>query len=149
MSLLKEPIPGMSKNKSKSESLYLQHKGEWYEENQAENKRGRGGVIVFVDRFYYAMIPQELIRDPNAPHAAVRLFGVYHTYAHRENTKDLMKNPVTFASQERIAKDVGIHRTRVSFWTRYLEKEGWITVIRRGWNKSNIIILHGRKKRRR
>ena len=138
-----KPLPGMDKRKSKAESLYLK------KEQEPEEERGRrpreSGTVVYYDGPFFAQIPQELIRDPIIPHAAVRLWGIYHTYA--QNTKDLKLNPLTFVSQETVAKDMGVHRNRVSYWTRYLEREGWLTVIRRGLNKSNVIILHGRRKK--
>jgi len=94
----------------------------------------------------FAQIPQDLLRDPNMPDSAVRLYGVYHTYAPR---KDLRDRPDTFVSQETIAGVMGKSRKRVSYWTRYIHEKGWVTIERRGLTKSNIITLHAKQKKRR
>lgn len=126
----------MDKRKSKAESLYLQNKEELLEE---ENK----GTAVFWEGPYYAQIPEDLVRDSKIPHAAVRLYGIYHTFA---QSKRLMSNPRTFVSQETIAKCMGVNYVRVSIWTKHLEDTGWLAINRRGQGKSNIIILHSRKR---
>ena len=144
---MKEPTPGMDKRKSKAESLYLKGEREWYEREPGEEARPQSGYSVRTDYPYFAQIPQALIRDAEIKHAAVRLYGIYHTYA--QNTKDLRDKPSPFVSQERIARDMGIHRNRISYWTQYLHGKGWLTIKRKGWNRSNVVTLHGEKKRRR
>ena len=142
---MKEPIPGMDRRKSKVESLYLKEIGR--REEEAEEPRPQRGALVRIDYPHFAQVPQALIRDPEIPHAAVRLYGIYHTYA--QNTKDLRNRPSPFVSQKKIAKDMGIHRNRISYWTQYLHGKGWLTIKRRGWNRSNEIMLHGKRKMRR
>ncbi len=140
-----EPIPGMDKRKSKAQSLYLKEAWQWFEEAPGEERGSRWGYSVRTDYPHFAQIPQALIRDPNIPHAAIRLYGIYHSYT--EN-KDLRNRPNPFVSQERVARNMGIGRDRVSYWTNFLKKEGWLTIRRRGLNKTNEIILHGRRRRR-
>lgn len=138
---MKKPTPGMDKRKSKAESLYLRG----IEEEPRENTRPQRGYSVRTDYPLFAQTPQELMRDPNMPDAAVRLYGVYHTYA---PNKDLRNRPDTFVSQATIAKDMGKGRDRVSYWTQYLHEKGWLTIKKRGQGNTNIIILHAKKKRR-
>ena len=142
---MKEPIAGMDKRKSKAESLYLKGEREWYEGEPGENTRPQRGYSVRTDYPHFAQIPQALIRDPKIKHAAKVLYGIYHTYA---QNKDLKNGADTFVSQARVARDMGKGRDRVSHWTQYLHKKGWLRIRPRQGN-TNIIILHGKMKRRR
>lgn len=146
---MKEPIPGMDKRKSKNELLYLQAKNEQHQKElakQSGRKSRRQETAIFYDGLYFAQTPQALIRNPNISHAAVRLYGIYHTYS---QNKKLINQPSTFVSQERLASNMGASRVTIWKLTKILENEGWLIIKRRGLNMTNIIILHSRKKRRR
>lgn len=115
-------------------------------EEPGEETRPQRGYAIRTDYPHFAQIPQALIRDPKIKHAAVRLYGIYHTYA--QNTKDLNGRPSPYVSQEKVARNMGIRRDRVSYWTKELESKGWLRIRARLGN-TNIIILHGKMKRRR
>ena len=103
------------------------------------------GMQIVSDFPFYARIPQNLIRNPTVSIQARLTFGICHTFC-RE--KILNEGSNTFASLETIGKMLGRHSTNVSRYLRELHNSGWITVLRRGLNKTNIIILHEKQQRR-
>ena len=103
------------------------------------------GMQIVSDFPFYARIPQNLIRNPTMTIQARITFGICHTFC-RE--KILNEGSNTFASLETIGKMLGRHSTNVSRYLRELHNSGWITVLRRGLNKTNIIILHEKQQRR-
>jgi len=104
----------------------------------------KGQIVVF-DGILYGQIPQQLLRDPNIPHAAKVLYGIYHTFAREKKLKD---EPQTFVSQKTVGSYMGLHPDRVGLHAHLLQTEGWLTVSRRGMMKSNIITLHEKRRKR-
>jgi hypothetical protein len=140
-----KPIAGMDKTRSKAVSLYLKNEREWHaEETDEEQARRDRSLTVLYDGPYFALIPQDLLRDPEMPHAAVRLWALYHSYS--QNTKDLRHRPATFVGQEVLSHDMGIDRHQITRHTRVLEQNGWLDSVRRGLGKTNLIVLRGRKR---
>ena len=109
-----------------------------------EEARLHPGYTIQTDQPHYGQIPQALLKDPNAPHPAVRLYGVLHTW---EGEKRLDKRMFRSVTQEQLGRDMGIHRNQVRHWMRWLEKEGWIEIRPQGLNKPHIIVLFGRKQK--
>lgn len=123
-----KPYPGMG-NVSKAEGLYLQE-----EEKQEDND-----IAIITRRPPYAKIPFDLIRDSSIIRPARFLYAMYDSFADN-------KLHFTFTGQERIAKALGLKSVvTVSRLTTILKEAGWITVIKRGLGKPNIIILHQSK----
>lgn len=131
------PIPGMGQ-KSKAEALYLE-KREWNE----EEPNTRHQTAVFTTAPLFAQVPVLLLLDPKIQPQPKTLYAVYHSFC---VTKQLDENPITFVSQRRIGIEyLGFTQQAISRWTKILEKEGWLSIIRQGQGRSNIIILHGFK----
>jgi hypothetical protein len=113
-------------------------------EPQVHRRRGQGFEIIH-DEPYFGKIPQELLRAQTIRPAPKALFGLCHTYG---RNKMLNQNPTRYVTQETLARDMGVTTRTIRTWIKELEEKGWVTVIRRGLNKPNIIILHGERKRR-
>lgn len=134
----------MTDRKQKIESLFCQAQYEDYEIKTREQRGRRGTVVITQDWPLFSQTPQALVRNPKIPAQAKALFSQYHTYS---APKELSDEPNTFVSQKTVAKDMGWHVNSVYHYQKVLEEAGWITVKHRGLNKSNLIILHGRKRR--
>ena len=113
-------------------------------EAENEGRRTRGGMEIAQDWPLFGQTPQALVRDSKYPAQAKALYCLYHTYS---APKELSEKPDTFVSQKTLAQNMGWHYNNVSHYEKVLEEAGWITVKRRGFNQSNLIILHGRRKR--
>lgn len=87
---------------------------------------------------FYSQVPHELICDPTIPHAAVRLYAVYHKFC---KVKDLSKRPKTFVSKKKIGKLMGGSEVYVWMNTKLLEQRGWLEVKSRK-GTTNIITLY-------
>jgi len=109
-----------------------------------EKRRPRGGMEITQDWPLFGQTPQALVRDSKYSPQAKALYCLYHTYS---APKGLSEKPDTFVSQKILAQNMGWHYNNVSHYEKVLEAAGWITVKRRGFNQSNRIILHGRRKR--
>ncbi|MGD8540395.1 MAG: hypothetical protein PVI66_16910 [Candidatus Aminicenantes bacterium] len=95
-------------------------------------------------RGFHSQIPHELLCDPDVPHAAVRLYAVYHKFC---KVKDLSKKPTTFVGRKTIRKHMGVSEVYIWKLTKLLERKGWVDIeVRKG--KSNIITLYGIPKKR-
>lgn len=141
---MKEPTPGMDKQKSKAESLYLKGEREWYEGEPGENIQRQ--TALFYTGVLYGQTPIDLLYDPIIHSQAKTLFAIYHTHC---KEKHLEANPCTFVSQKRISREyLGCSQQTVSRGTIELEDAGWCTIIRQGQGRSNIIVLHERKGKR-
>jgi len=116
---------------------------------QLINRKGHGRYsqrIEIVSQLdYYAIIPQALIRDPNVSIPARLSFGLCHSFS---KEKDLKKGSNSFLSLATLGKMLGRHPVNASRYLKELERAGWITIIHRGLTKTNIIILHARRRRR-
>lgn len=95
-------------------------------------------------RGFHSQIPHELLCDPDIPHAAVRIYAIYHKFC---KVKDLSNKPTTFVSRKTIGKHMGVSEVYIWKLRKLLEHKGWINVkVRKG--KSNIITLYGIPKER-
>ena len=111
----------------------------------ASKEPKEGGYGVFKDfDVPTAKVPFKLLRDSRVKDKAVRLYGIYFEEA--ENWRGTAPKKVRRIPQTEIAKRLGCSVYTVSRLTRELHDTGWATVKRTG--RSNIIILHGRPKRR-
>jgi len=108
-------------------------------------EKEKNGIAIFTDEVFYGKAPTKFLRDPDIKLQAKGLYSVMHSYS---QPKELMLNPKTFVSIGTLAKDTGLHRKNVGEWIKHLEEVGWITVKRRGMNKSNWYILHSKKRYR-
>jgi len=95
---------------------------------------------------YFAQTPQSLLRSPKISPQAKGTFGLLHTFCCEE--KDLQKQCVTYVSLETLEKHLDRHPTHVGRYLKELHEAGWITVVRRGVNLTNLIYLHAERKRR-
>jgi hypothetical protein len=136
--------PVVGKVKSKAEELYLQQPpGEEDLPDWLRQRHEDKGAVVYYDWPKFGQIPQQLLRDPEIQPAAKGLFGLLHTYSQH---KSLLKKPTTFVSQARLAGDMGLHINTIGRILKHLKEKGWLSIKRRGLNKSNVYILHGRRR---
>jgi hypothetical protein len=136
--------PVVGKAKSKAEELYLQEPpGEDELPDWLRERNDDKGAVVYYDWSHFGQIPQELLRDPKIQPTAKALFGLLHTYSQHKN---LAKKPTTFVSQDTLAQDMGLHINAIGRLLKHLKEKGWLSVKRRGLTKSNVYILHGRRK---
>lgn len=103
------------------------------------------GLKTVSDDSLFAKTPQSMSRDPEIPLQAKALFGICHTFCPE---KDLTKECVTTVALATLAKYSSKHPATVSRYLRILHNAGWITIIRRGVNRTNLIYLHEKRKRR-
>jgi len=94
-------------------------------------------------QFYFASIPEKLLRDPKIPLAAKGLYGTIHTFCYDKkydpNTKGL--------SHKTLSEISGISIKTIIKLEKILEETGWIEIIHRGLNMPNKIRLLYVKKR--
>ncbi len=90
----------------------------------------------------FAIIPLELLRDNTISPTARLVYALYHSYC---SQKSMSKESSTFVSQQRLANDLGKSRSFATNASGELVRNGWISVIRRGQGKSNIVVLHYKK----
>jgi len=123
-----KPYPGMDKRKSKSEELFL------------KEKSPEGPIIRKYKYPKFGQVPQELLRNPEIKLQSKAIYGILHTIAEEKN---LIENPTIWKSGVSIAKDfAGVSKDTYKRCIVELKKYGWVTSIRRGLGKSNIILLH-------
>ena len=133
--MMNECYLGMG-NKSKAEALYLQKEGK---EEKGE-KSYKKTVAIFNRDENFGKVPNNLSFDPTITLQAKGLYAIYHG---RSKEKILKVGSFTFMSQKRIAKEnAGKSAAYICQLTKELENTGWLTTIRRGLGKTNIIILH-------
>ena len=70
------------------------------------------------------------------------VYALYHSYC---SQKSMSKKSSTFVGQQRLANELGKSRSFTTRATSELVRNGWISVIRRGQGKSNIVVLHYKK----
>ena len=83
---------------------------------------------------FFGQVPIDLLRDSNIALQPKAIYALLHSYS---QPKALVSSPKTFVSQKKLAKDAKISISRLRFWIKNLEDLGWLTVKRRGLNKSN------------
>jgi len=105
------------------------------------------GSPVFYSGPSFAQIPIDLLQDGSVIGNHVRLYADYHSFC---KLKKLNQAPFTFVSQKTLARDwmAGCSQPYVAKLTKELQAAGWLTTIRQGLGRSNIIILHYRKGQR-
>ena len=104
----------------------------------------RGTRLGIVTDFYYAQIPERLIRDSRIPVKARLQYGIYHSHSEK---KDFRKEiPKTNPYQIVIANELGCSISSVKRYNRVLQFEGWIKVENRGW-QANLITLYSKPRR--
>jgi len=98
----------------------------------------RGTRLGIVTDFYYAQIPDRLIRDSRIPVKARLQYGIYHSHSEK---KDFRKEiPKTNPYQITIANELGCDVRTVRRNDKVLELEGWIKVENRGWQANKITL---------
>jgi len=90
----------------------------------------------------FSQVPHGLLCDPTVPHAAVRLFALYHKFC---KVKDLRRNPTTFVSKKTLGKYMGASEWYIWHCTKLLEQKGWLSITHRK-GTSNIITLSDKPK---
>jgi len=106
---------------------------DWLRESNAKMEQFEG---------LFSQVPHGLLCDPTVPHAAVRLFALYHKFC---KVKDLRKNPTTFVSKKTIGKYMGASEWYIWHCTKLLEQKGWLSITHRK-GTSNIITLFDKPK---
>ena len=138
---MKEPIPGMG-NVSKAEGLYGQKsmKNSKSQNTKKNKRRTEGYQAIFFDEPFFGKIPEPLLKDTNVSLQAKCIYAIYHLHA---NQKRLSAGSFSFPSQKRIAENFA------NISVRYLQKlikelitKKWITSIKLGLGRPNIIVLH-------
>ena len=82
--------------------------------------------------------PNFILKDPNLSTGSKIAYAMFLSYA--------WHNESCFPGQDRLAKDMGVTRPRVTQLISELEKAGLITVQRRGQGKTNVYQIHFRVK---
>lgn len=101
------------------------------------------GVEIEIEGPYYSQIPVDLLRDPQIKFQAAGVYGLLHSYGW---PKDLSSKPKTFVSQKTLASS-GMSTDQLRKWIKVLEAAGWLTIQRRGLNRSNKYTLHAQRVR--
>lgn len=123
-----KPYPGMG-NVSKTEGLYLQ-------KEEKEEKDDNYDTAVFSRKTPFAGIPIKLVKkEPDIINMAKYLYVVYDSCADN-------KAHFTFTSQKKVGRIMNRNTNTISRLTQILKETGWITIIRMGLGRTNIIILH-------
>ena len=88
---------------------------------------------------FHSQVPHELLCDPTIPHAAVRLYAIYHKFC---RIKNLAKRPKTYVGKKKISELMGVSEVYIWTYTKLLQERDWIEVkYRKG--TTNIVILNG------
>jgi hypothetical protein len=111
--------------------------------SKVPQEEGSSGVFKDFD-VPTARVPFELLRDFEVRDKAVRLYGIYFEEA--DNWRGYEPKRVKRIRQREWADRLGCKPETVSILTTELHDRGWLSRKRTG--RSNIIILHGRRKRR-
>lgn len=141
---MEKPIPGMNPD-SKAESLYLQKskKDSKSQKSKKTKRQTKGFQAIFFDEPFFGKIPEPLLRDTDVSLQAKCIYAIYHLHA---NQKRLSAGSYSFPSQKRIAENfAGISIRYSQKLIKELITKGWITSIKLGLGKPNIIILHKEK----
>lgn len=81
----------------------------------------------------FTQIPNRLLKTPELSAQAKVAYAKLLSYA--------WNNDAVFPGQDRMAEDLGAHRTTISRAMSELETQGWIEIKRRGLGKTNIYVL--------
>jgi hypothetical protein len=82
----------------------------------------------------FTQVPNFILKGPELSVGAKVAFAMFLSYA--------WHNDSCFPGQGRLAKDMGMSRSRVTEFVSEMEKFGPITIQRRGLGKTNICTIH-------
>ena len=84
----------------------------------------------------FTQVPNFILKDPTISLGAKVTYSMFLSYA--------WHNESCFPGQEKLAADMGMSRSRVAEFIGELQKDGLITIKRRGLGKTNIYTIHFR-----
>lgn len=87
-----------------------------------------------VTRGGFTQVPNFILKEPNLSVGAKLTYAMFLSYA--------WHNDSCFPGQERLARDIGLSRVRVTHFISELESVGLVTIQRRGQGKTNIYKMH-------
>jgi hypothetical protein len=89
-----------------------------------------------VARSGFTQVPNFILKQPDLSVGAKLTYAMFLSYA--------WHNESCFPGQERLAKDIGLSRSRVTEFIGELRQAGFITIFRRGLGKTNTYRIHFR-----
>ncbi len=87
-----------------------------------------------VARGGFTQVPNFILRASHLSIGAKVTYAMFLSYA--------WYNDLCFPGQDRLAEDIGMSRTSVTAFIGELEKQGLITIQRRGQGKTNLYTIH-------
>lgn len=82
----------------------------------------------------FTQVPNFILENSELSSGAKVTYAMFLRYA--------WHNDSCFPGQERLAKDIGVTRPRVTQYVQELEKAGLVTIQRRGQGKTNLYRIH-------
>ncbi len=82
----------------------------------------------------FTQVPNSILRNAKLSLGGRITYAMFLSYA--------WDNDFCFPGQDRLAKDMGMSRSRVTEFVTQLEKSGLITIQRRGQGKTNFYTIH-------
>ena len=82
----------------------------------------------------FTQVPNFVLRNANLSLGGRLTYAMFLSYA--------WDNDFCFPGQDRLAKDMGMSRSRVTEFVTGLEKSGLISIQRRGQGKTNLYTIH-------
>jgi biotin operon repressor len=82
----------------------------------------------------FTQVPNFILANGELSSGAKVTYAMFLRYA--------WHNDSCFPGQERLAKDIGVTRPRVTQYVQELEKTGLVTIQRRGQGKTNLYRIH-------
>ena len=92
-----------------------------------------------VARGGFTQVPNFILKDPNISVGAKVAYAMFLSYA--------WHNDSCFPGQDRLARDMGMSRVRVTQLIAELERASLVTIQRRGQGKTNLYTVHFQVKR--
>lgn len=93
----------------------------------------------FISQKGFTLIPNYILHTDGLSAYSKLVYAMLLSYAWGNKNS-------SFPGQETLAKDCGISRRSVINAIQELERQGFITVMRRGQGKTNLYILHFKKR---
>lgn len=84
-------------------------------------------------RLGFTQVPNFILRSTTLTAGAKLAYALFLSYAWGQES--------CFPGQERLAQDMGLNRSTVTSYVRELERNGYLTVQRRGLGMTNLYIL--------
>jgi Helix-turn-helix domain len=100
-------------------------------------QNGKSASVIIKEpalRAGFTEIPNTILRNPDLTPGAKLVFMGLMSYAWGKDS--------CFPGQERLAKDIGLHRVTVNKHIRELKEKGFLEVTRRGKTQTNLYILN-------